>query len=109
MDPLGPVEDLTADEIDKLVPPRIMRLTQHLHNMIYIRFFYEQIGQQPPDWIKEELVRGEKALISEIDRENAQGGAFRKEKERCDKDEQVEMEENLGKLSPSPRRLTRRV
>ena len=108
MNPLGPAEDLVSVEIDKLVPPNIMRLTQHLHNMIYIRFFYEQIGQQPPEWIKGELVRAESALINQVDRENAQGGVFRKE-EACDKEEQTKVVEKVGKLSRSLRAPIRRV
>jgi len=84
VDPLGPAEPIRADEddevdqehIDRKVPPKIMRLTQHLHNMIYIRFFYEQIGQQPPDWTKRELTRAEQALVEELEREEGQGGAF---------------------------------
>lgn len=81
-EPLAPSEPVRAhqddeeDHIDKKVPPKIMRLTQHLHNMIYIRFFYEQIGQQPPDWTKRELTRAEKSLVEELEREEGQGGAF---------------------------------
>jgi hypothetical protein len=75
--PLGPAEDLSDEDIDKMVPPKIMRLTQHLHNMIYIRFFYEQIGQQPPEWTKQELTRAERALINELEREQGQGGRLR--------------------------------
>jgi len=74
---LGPAENLSDTDIDRMVPPKVMRLTQHLHNMIYIRFFYEQIGQQPPEWTKRELTRAEQALIDELDREHGQGGRFR--------------------------------
>jgi len=81
--PLGPAEDLSDDDIDKMVPPKVMRLTQHLHNMIYIRFFYEQIGQQPPEWTKRELTRAEQALIDELDREHGQGGRFREIKDEA--------------------------
>lgn len=70
------VSEPQGDDLDKKVPPKIMRLTQHLHNMIYIRFFYEQIGQQPPEWTKRELTRAEQALIDELEREEGQGGAF---------------------------------
>jgi hypothetical protein len=64
------------DHIDQLVPAKVMRLTQHLHNIIYIRFFYENIGQQPPDWIKREQQRADLALQEELEREHHQGGAF---------------------------------
>ncbi|HEX4500637.1 MAG TPA: hypothetical protein VH187_05605 [Scandinavium sp.] len=77
-DPLSPVEMLEDGDIDLMVPPRIMRLAQHLHNLIYIRAFYESIGQQPPEWTKREMGRAEKVLLSELDREHSQGGAFRK-------------------------------
>jgi hypothetical protein len=66
------------DDIDLLVPPKIFRLGMHLHNMIYIRFFYENIGQQPPKWTTKEMERVERITISYLDRENAQGGAFYK-------------------------------
>lgn len=69
-------DDPNAVSIDARVPPKVMRLTQHLHNMIYIRFFYEQIGQQPPDWTKRELTRAESALREELESEEGQGGAF---------------------------------
>ncbi len=77
--PLGPVEqfsNIDAKDIDGLVPPKIMRLTQHLHNLIYIRYFYENIGQQPPDWVKFEMTRSQHILLDELDREQGQGGAF---------------------------------
>jgi hypothetical protein len=108
-DPLGPSERLLSDDIDKLVPPNIMRLTQHLHNLIYIRYFYENIGQQPPQWIKGEMTRAETSLLGQLDREQGQGGVFRKESETCDKDEQTKMEEPPGKSSQSLRRAIRRV
>lgn len=79
-DPLGPAEGLEEEDIDKLVPPNIMRLAQHFHNLIYIRYFYESLGQQPPDWTKAEMARADKALQSELTREHGQGGRFRKEK-----------------------------
>lgn len=62
--------------IDTRVPPKIMRLTQHMHNLIYIRFFYEQLGQQPPVWIKRQLERAEADLLEEIDMEEQAGGNF---------------------------------
>lgn len=71
-----PEDEVDDEHIDRKVPPKIMRLTQHLHNMIYIRFFYEQIGQQPPEWTKKELTRAEGALVDELEKEEHQGGAF---------------------------------
>lgn len=71
-------EDSQSNEmhIDARVPPKIMRLTQHMHNLIYIRFFYEQLGQQPPVWIKRQLERAEFDLLEEIALEEEAGGHF---------------------------------
>jgi hypothetical protein len=79
MDPLHVAEPFSNldEEIDNMVPPKVMRLTQHLHNLIYIRYFYESIGQQPPDWVKLEMQRSQTILLSELDREHGQGGAFK--------------------------------
>jgi len=76
-DPLGPAEVLSDEDIDKAVPPKVMRLAQHFHNMIYIRYFFESIGQQPPDWTKKEMARADKALQAELIREQGQGGRLR--------------------------------
>ena len=65
--------------IDDLIPPKILLLAWHLHNLIYIRFFYEQIGMQPPEWTKGEMSRSQKVLLDQLDIENSQGGKFRKE------------------------------
>lgn len=78
-EPVGEPElrdEPNAMSIDTRVPPKIMRLTQHMHNLIYIRFFYEQLGQQPPVWIKRQLERAEADLLEEIDSEEGQGGHF---------------------------------
>jgi hypothetical protein len=77
IDPIGPAEDLEDEDIDRLVPPKIMRLAQHFHNLIYIRYFFESIGQQPPDWTKEEMARADTALQRELQREKGQGGRLR--------------------------------
>jgi hypothetical protein len=105
IDPLGPVE---FDDIDSLVPPKIMRLTQHMHNLIYIRYFYETLGQQPPEWTKGEMERAQKILLAQLDREHAQGGAFRKE-DPCDKVESTRTDEQVGRRSPSQKLGIRRV
>lgn len=77
IDPLSPAEQLSEGDIDRLVPPNIMRLAQHFHNLIYIRYFYESLGQQPPEWTKAEMARADKALQAELIREHGQGGRFR--------------------------------
>ena len=80
-DPLSPAENLTEGDIDRLVPPKIMRLAQHFHNLIYIRYFYESLGQQPPDWTKAEMARADVALQAELAREHGQGGRFRSDED----------------------------
>ena len=65
--------------INDLIPPKILLLAWHLHNLIYIRFFYEQIGMQPPEWTKGEMSRSQKVLLDQLEIENSQGGKFRKE------------------------------
>jgi len=77
INPVGPAEDLQDEDIDRLVPPKIMRLAQHFHNLIYIRYFFESIGQQPPEWTKKELTRADNALQAELIREQGQGGRLR--------------------------------
>ncbi|SRR5258708_33767934 len=74
IDPSSQEDPSHPEHIDKKVPPKIMRLTQHLHNLIYIRYFYENIGQQPPKWTTEEMGRAEEVLKQEIDKEKNQGG-----------------------------------
>ena len=71
-----PREGSNEMHIDARVPPKIMRLTQHMHNLIYIRFFYEQLGQQPPVCIKRQLERAEADRLEEIDMEEQAGGNF---------------------------------
>lgn len=79
-EPIREQEDVEEDHIDKMVPPKIMRLTQHYHNLIYIRYFWESIGQQPPDWIKGEMERADGALRRELEKEEGQGGLLHRSK-----------------------------
>ena len=71
---VSPIDPEGDGYINQAVPPTIMRLTQHYHNLIYIRAFWESIGQQPPDWIKAEMQRADLALRSELHKEEGQGG-----------------------------------
>lgn len=70
-------DPILHERLDHKVPPGMMRITQHYHNLIYIRYFYESIGQQPPEWVKKEMTRVDKVLQQEIDREYQQGGLLR--------------------------------
>ena len=77
MTPLDPAIDPDfPDHIDQKVPPKVLRLTQHYHNLIYIRYFWETLGQQPPQWVKDEMVRTDRVLQEELISEHNQGGAF---------------------------------
>ena len=103
-DPLSPAEDLTEEDIDKLVPPNIMRLAQHFHNLIYIRYFYESLGQQPPDWTKAEMARADQALQAELIREHGQGGRF-----RSDEDETRQSDPRRDGKSQARAHIQRRI
>jgi hypothetical protein len=87
-DPLKPAEELEDVDIDRLVPPKIMRLAQHFHNLIYIRYFYESLGQQPPEWTKAEMGRADVALQAELIREHGQGGRLRETEDETRPSEQ---------------------
>jgi hypothetical protein len=73
------VDPNDPEPLTDLIPPKIMLLAWHLHNLIYIRFFYEQIGMQPPEWTKGEMQRSQTHLLHQLDLESGQGGRFRKE------------------------------
>ncbi len=73
------VDPNDPNPIEDLIPHKIMLLAWHLHNLIYIRFFYEQLGQQPPEWTKGEMTRSQAVLLQQLDLENSQGGKFRRE------------------------------
>jgi hypothetical protein len=70
------------EPLEDLIPPKIFYLALHLHNLIYIRAFYESIGQQPPVWTKGEMERAQTHLLTQLDLEGGQGGKFRKETHR---------------------------
>ncbi len=67
------------EPLEHLIPPKIYYLAMHLHNLIYIRYFYETLGQQPPAWTKGEMERSQTHLLKQLDLEHGQGGKFRKE------------------------------
>lgn len=109
VNPVLPVEPDIDDDIDLMVPPKIMRLAQHLHNLIYIRYFYESIGQQPPEWTKNEMGRAEKALLLQLDREHSQGGAFRRgELDETARQSRQEQPGGLENRAQGPSGFTRR-
>jgi hypothetical protein len=73
--------DQWDEDLERLVPRKIMLATWHLHNLIYIRYFYESLGQQPPTWVKNEMERSQGALTEELEREKGQGGRLYKPRE----------------------------
>jgi len=82
LESLYSVDPDDPNPVSDLIPPKILLLAWHLHNMIYIRFFYEQIGMQPPEWTKGEMARSQKVLLDQLDIENSQGGRFRRREMR---------------------------
>jgi hypothetical protein len=67
----------TMTEHDRKVPPGIMLMTHHYHNLIYIRHFWEEQGQQTPRWVGDEMARMDKILQQELEKEKGQGGLLR--------------------------------
>lgn len=79
------MEDFELGELDLTlehhVPANIYRLAHHYHNLIYIMYFWEQMGQQKPPIFAEEVRRTHDELIEEIEREKSQGGLLRRKTE----------------------------
>ena len=61
-------------EHDRKVPPGIMLMTHHYHNLIYIRHFWEEQGQQTPRWVGKEMERMDKMLQQELEEKKAKVG-----------------------------------
>ena len=72
-------------EHDRKVPPGIMLMTHHYHNLIYIRHFWEEQGQQTPRWVGKEMARMDKILQQELEREEGQGGLLRGDEDETGK------------------------
>lgn len=62
--------------VDELVPPKIQKLIQHLHNTVVLTDMYRFLGMETPNWLKEEMTRGERAVQIQLEIEKRQGGAF---------------------------------
>lgn len=72
-------------EANTEVPERIWRMTMHYHDLIYIKHYWESIGQQVPASFNEELARTDARLMELLEDERNQGGAYHKpEKNRKD-------------------------
>jgi hypothetical protein len=73
-------------EHDRKVPPGIMLMTHHYHNLIYIRHFWEEQGQQTPKWVGKEMQRMDTILQQELEREEGQGGLLRGDEDETRKE-----------------------
>jgi len=56
----------------------------HYHDLIYIKAYWESIGQQCPASFNEELARTHARLMAILEDERNQGGAYHKVKEKVD-------------------------
>jgi hypothetical protein len=83
----NPLKERTMTEHDRKVPPGIMLMTHHYHNLIYIRHFWEEQGQQTPKWVGKEMARMDKILQQELEREEGQGGLLRGDEDETRKSE----------------------
>jgi hypothetical protein len=75
-------DDIMAGRVslDQRVPPKIERLAFYYHNLIYIKYYWETIGQQVDPRFVKEMQRAHDELIEEIEQEQGQGGLLRREK-----------------------------
>ena len=68
-------------EADLEVPERVWRVTMHYHDLIYIKAYWESIGQQMPEAFNAELKRNHVRMIAILEDENSQGGAYHTQKQ----------------------------
>ena len=95
------------EPLEDLIPPKVYYLAMHLHNLIYIRYFYENIGMQPPEWTKGEMSRAQTHLLRQLDIEQGQGGRFRKG-ERDEARKSTDDEGGVENRAPVPQSKHRR-
>ena len=72
---------MSAEKASVDVPEHIWRVTMHYHDLIYIKYYWESIGQPAPPEFMKELERTHKRLMVRLEEENNQGGAFDKRKD----------------------------
>jgi hypothetical protein len=63
---------------DKFIPDHIWKITMHYHDLIYIKSYWESIGQHAPPFVLEELQRVHDILPTLLEEEQGQGGAYHK-------------------------------
>ena|SRR5215831_5813694 len=108
IDALYNVDPDDPEPITDLIPPKILVLAFHLHNLIYIRAFYESLGQQPPVWTKGEMERAQVHLLKQLDIEQGQGGRFRRGERDEARQSRQEREGELEDRTPLARNKPRR-
>ena len=64
------------------VPNRVWRVSMHYHDLIYIKAYWESIGQQCPASFNEELARTHTRLMAILEDERNQGGAYHEQQRR---------------------------
>src|SRR5260370_42571687 len=69
------------EELEVRVPEGVYRLTLHYHNLIYIKNYWESIGQQLDPSLNMEIQRAHAELLLELESERGQGGRLRREDE----------------------------
>lgn len=71
-----------AQRAEVHAPAHIHRLTHHYHNLIYVKHYWESIGQPAPPWVLSELVRADREIQELLELEKGRGGALYREEER---------------------------
>jgi hypothetical protein len=57
-------------------PDHIWKAAMHYHDLIYIKAYWESIGQSVPNVFAKELERAHSAFIHLLTEEEGQGGAY---------------------------------
>jgi len=72
------------DKAEYYAPTHMHRFVHHYHNLIYIKNYWESIGQMAPEWVQRELQRAEQEMQQLIAEEKEEGGFLHKRKELRD-------------------------
>jgi hypothetical protein len=71
-----------AQRAETHAPAHVHRLTHHYHNLIYIKNYWESVGQQASPWVTEELIRTDQEIQSVLKLEKQKGGALYREESK---------------------------
>jgi hypothetical protein len=72
------------DKAEYYAPTHMHRFVHHYHNLIYIKNYWESIGQIAPEWVQRELQRADREMQQLIEEEKAEGGFLHKREETTD-------------------------